>query len=171
MEARVDTGCSLEIGSRMKTVVVANAGNTENQEKPMKTIFTVLVAGIVMAGCGKGGNEDGGSGMEKAAGMFTGAVAGNEYRVEVNCSYIDKDYFQFKSDKTDITDTNGDGLIITGMETGGKFSLTINDNGKTFSVGNLANFSKGNNKAEGSGQLFEEGTSAAHDVRFSVVCP
>jgi hypothetical protein len=53
MEARVDTGCSLEIGSRMKTVVAAKAENTENQGKPMKTIFTVLVAGIVMAGCGK----------------------------------------------------------------------------------------------------------------------
>ena len=37
----------------------------------MKKIFTVLAVSIVMAGCGMGSNESGGSGMEEAAGMFT----------------------------------------------------------------------------------------------------
>ena len=36
------------------------------------------------------------------------------------------------------------------------FTLTIIDNGRTFSAGNLTNFSKGDGKAEGSGKLFEE---------------
>ena len=35
------------------------------------------------------------------------------------------------------------------------FTLTIIDNGRTFSVGNLSNFFKGDGKAEGSGKLFE----------------
>jgi hypothetical protein len=56
------------------------------------------------------------------------------------------------------------------METNGKFALTIIDNGTTFSVGNLPNFSKGDNQADGSGKLFEEGSGNVHDVQFSVVC-
>jgi hypothetical protein len=136
----------------------------------MKKIFTTFATCILLIGCGKGNDESGSSNVQKNSGMFSGSVAGNEYKVEVSCSYLDKDYFQFKSDKTDISDTNGDGIIISGMETSGKFTLTIIDNGKTFSVGNLSNFTKGDNKAEGSGKLFEEGTADAHDVQFSVIC-
>ena len=130
----------------------------------MKNIFSIIAMCILLISCGEGNDESGGSGM------FSGSVAGNEYEVEISCSYFDKDYFQFKSDKTDISDTNGDGIIVSGMETNGKFTLTIIDNGKTFSVGNLSYFSKGDNKAQGSGKLFEEGTANAHDVQFSVIC-
>ena len=108
--------------------------------------------------------------MQENPGLFSGTVAGNEYKVEVSCSYFDQDYFQFRSDKTDVSDTNGDGIIISGMETNGKFALTIIDKGKTFSVGNLSNFSKGDSSAAGSGKMFEEGTADAHDVQFSVRC-
>jgi hypothetical protein len=137
----------------------------------MKKIFTLFVLCILLLGCGKGNDESGSSNVQEKSGMFSGSVAGNEYKAEVNCSYFDKDYFQFKSDKTDITDTNGDGIVISGMETSGKFSLTLIDNGKTFSAGNLSYFTKADNKAEGSGKLFEEGTANTHDVQFSVICP
>lgn len=136
----------------------------------MKKIFTMIAMCILLIGCGEGNNESGNANAQKTSGLFAGAIAGNEYKVEVRCSYFDKDYFQFKSDKTDGSDTNGDGIIISGMETNGKFSLTIIDNGKTFSVGNLSNFSKSDNKADGSGKLFEEGTANAHDVQFAVSC-
>ena len=136
----------------------------------MKKIFTMIAICIPLIGCGKGNDESGSSNVQKNSGTFSGTVAGNEYKVDVSCSYFDKDYFQFNSDKTDVSDTNGDGVIISGMETNGKFTLTIIDKGKTFSVGNLSNFTKGENKAEGSGQLFEEGTADAHDVQFSVIC-
>ena len=136
----------------------------------MKNLFTLFAICTLMAGCGEGNSGSANSRAQKNPGLFSGAVAGNEYKVEVSCSYFDKDYFQFKSDKTDISDTNGDGIIISGMETRGKFMLTIIDNGRTFSVGNLSNFSKGDAKAEGSGKLFEEGTSEAHDVQFLVTC-
>ena len=136
----------------------------------MKKIFTMIAMCILSIGCGEGNNESGNSNVQKTPGLFTGAIAGKEYKVEVRCSYFDKDYFQFKSDETDVSDTNGDGIIISGMETNGKFTLTVIDNGKTFSAGNLSNFSKGGNKAEGSGKLFEEGAANAHDVQFAVSC-
>jgi hypothetical protein len=137
----------------------------------MKKIIPVFALCVLFIGCGKGSDESGNSAVQKNSGTFSGSVAGNEYKVDVTCSYFDKDYFQFKSDKTDISDTNGDGVVISGMETSGKFTLTIIDNGKTFSVANLSNFTKGDNKAVGSGELFEEGTANAHDVQFSVICP
>lgn len=136
----------------------------------MKQKLTMIAICILLAGCSKSGNEGESSNAQKNSGLFSGIVAGNEYKVGVNCSYFDKDYFQFKSDKTDISDTNGDGIILSGMENNGKFTLTIIDNGKTFSAGSLSNFTKGDDKAEGSGKLFEEGTAKAHDVQFTVTC-
>lgn len=136
----------------------------------MKKIFTMIGICILLSGCGKGNNDNGNSNLQKHSGVFLGTVAGKEYKVNVRCSNFDKDYFKFLSDKTDVSDTNGDGLIISGMENNGKFALTITENGKTFSVGNLSNFTKGDSKAEGAGVLFEEGTANAHDVKFSVVC-
>ena len=108
--------------------------------------------------------------MCKRTQVCSATVAGNEYQVKVSCSYFDKDYFQFLSDKTDASDSYGDGLVISGMENKGKFILTIIDNGKTFSSGNLSNFIKGENNAEGSGKLFEEGMAGTHDFQFSVNC-
>ena len=136
----------------------------------MKKMFTMIAICILLIGCSEGNDESGSSNVQKNSGLFSGTVAENEYKVEVSCSYFDKDYFQFLSDKTDISDTNGDGIIISGMETNGKFTLTIIDNGKTFSAGKLSNFTKGDNNAEGSGKLFEEGSAEAHDVKFSVIC-
>ena len=130
----------------------------------------MLAISILLISCGNKNDENGSPNVPENSGMFSGTVAENEYKVKVSCSYFDKDYFQFLSDKTDVSDTNGDGLIISGMEHNGKFILTIIDNGKTFSVGNLSNFTKGENNAEGSGKLFEEGTADAHDVQFSVTC-
>ena len=136
----------------------------------MIKIFTVTTLFILLISCSKENDENGSSTAQKNSGVFSGIVAGNEYKVNVSCSYFDKDYFQFLSDKTDVTDTNGDGLIISGIEYSGKFNLTIIDNGKIFRIGNLSSFKKSDHIAEGSGQLFEEGTAVVHDVQFSVIC-
>jgi len=125
---------------------------------------------VLLAGCGNGNNDSEKTTVQKNSGMFSGTVSENKYKIDVKCSYFDKDYFQFLSDRTDVSDTNGDGIIVSGMENNGKLVLTVIDNGKTFSTGNLANYKKGDEKAEGSGKLFEEGTSAAHDVQFVVTC-
>jgi hypothetical protein len=134
----------------------------------MKKIFCVIAMSGFLIGCSDGNAES--SNTQKRSGLFAGAIDGDEYKVEVSCSYFDEDYFQFKSDKTDVSDSNGDGIVISGMETNGKFTLTIIDNGKTFSAGSLSDFSKGDNKATGSGKLYEEGEPGAHDVQFSVSC-
>jgi len=142
----------------------------KRQGKPMKKIFTMIAIGSLLISCDKGNDENGSTDVQKNTGMFSGTVAGNEYKIKVSCSDFDKDYFQFLSDKTDASDTNRDGFVISGMESNGKFILTIIDNGKTFSSGNLSNFTKGDNNAEGSGKLFEEGTAGTHDIQFSVNC-
>lgn len=131
--------------------------------------MVVISIFILLAGCSKGGDEAESTRVQKSSGMFSGVVAGKEYKVGVNCSDFDKDYFQFLSDRTDVSDTNGDGIILSGMENNGKLVLTIIDNGKTFSAGNVV-FTKADSKAEGSGKLFEEATAIAHDVQFIVMC-
>lgn len=136
----------------------------------MKKIITAIAMCTFLVGVSEGNNEKAGSREQSASGLFTATVAGNQCKVEVRCAHFDQDYFQFRSDKSDESDTNGDRMVVSGMQTNGKFALTIIDNGRTFSVDNLSEFSKGDNTAEGSGKLFEEGTADAHDVRFFVSC-
>ncbi len=107
---------------------------------------------------------------QAAAGNFSGNLADTEYNVAVICEYFDQDYFQFKSDQTDVTDTNGDGIVISGMQNNGKFVLTIIDGGTTYSTGNLSNFQKGDNAATGSGTLYEDGGTGTAEASFSVDC-
>ncbi|MGA9574274.1 MAG: hypothetical protein WBS20_10045 [Lysobacterales bacterium] len=103
-------------------------------------------------------------------GFFKGVVGERAYLVNVECSNLEQDYFSFKSDPSDVNDTNGDGLIISGMQNGEKFVLTIVDNGETFSVGRLANFNKTPDGAEGSGTLFQDNSTASFASHFSVKC-
>ncbi len=124
---------------------------------------------ITLSACSKGSGEGASAKVKKNSGMFTGTVAEKKYKVGVNCTDIDKDYFRFLSDRTDVSDTNGDGIVLSGMENNGKLVLTIIDNGKTFSAGNVK-FTKGNNNAQGSGKLFEQGGDAIHEVKFTVNC-
>ena len=102
-------------------------------------------------------------------GIFNGNLGGKQYSVAIECSYFNEDYFKFQSDKTDVTDSNGDGLIISGFQKGKKLVLTIIDNGKTFSAANVQ-LSKNDDTATGSGKLFEEGTSKAFELTFKVEC-
>jgi len=102
-------------------------------------------------------------------GTFSGNLAGKQYNVAIECSYFNEAYFTFRSDRTDVTDSNGDGLIISGFQKDKKLVLTIIDNGKTFSAANIQ-FTKGNNNASGVGKLFEEGTARSFEVSFKVAC-
>ncbi len=93
-----------------------------------------------------------------------------EISVEINCRFLEQDYFTFLSDRTDTTDSNSDGLIISGMQTSDKFLLTITADGETYSTGKLASFEKSANGARGSGSLFHDGPGSTQDVEFTVVC-
>jgi hypothetical protein len=136
----------------------------------MKNLCTMLALCPLLISCGGGSGESQDAAGQTASGKFSGTVAGNTYQVAVSCDYFDQDYFQFKSDRTDASDSNGDGIVISGMQNNGKFVLTIMDSGTTFSTGNLSNFEKGDNKATGSGTLFEDGGTDTAEVQFSIDC-
>lgn len=140
----------------------------------MNRTTLLLIGSLVVVGCG-----DGNEASEQAAtaapaatggGSFTGHVGEHSYQVNVSCAYLDKDYFTFLSDRTDSSDTNGDGIIISGMQNGKKLVFTVIDSGKKYSTGNLATFEKSATGMSGSGTLFEDGASGQVDAEFSVDC-
>jgi len=140
----------------------------------MNRIALLLIGSIVVSGC-----SDGNEASERAAtaasvstggGSFTGRVAERSYQLSVTCSHLDKDYFTFLSDRTDSSDTNGDGIIISGMQNGKKLVFTVIDHDKKYSTGKLANFEKSATGASGSGSLFEDGANGQVDGEFSLTC-
>lgn len=134
----------------------------------------LLIGAIVVAGCSEGG----GTGDQAAStapatsggGAFTGSVGDRSYQVSVTCAYLDEDYFMFKSDRSDSSDTNGDGIIISGMQNGEKFVFTVIDNGKKYSTGKLAKFEKSASGATGSGTLSEDPGPNTVEAEFTVAC-
>jgi len=103
-------------------------------------------------------------------GYFDGVVGDHAYLVNVSCSDLEQDYFRFLSDRTDAADSNGDGVIISGMQNGDKFVLTVINNGETFSTGRLENFKKNPAGATGSGRLYQDNSTGYLDSHFTVVC-
>ncbi len=98
-------------------------------------------------------------------------MEGTEYKVDCNCSYFVEDYFYFKSDKLETTDTNGDGIVINGHQQDDKMVFTLIVNGKTYSAANLS-VNKKEFTASGSGKLFLEGGNApiGYDTTYQVSC-
>lgn len=105
-------------------------------------------------------------------GRFTATLGERSYDVAVECSYLEQDYFQFKSDKTDITDSNGDGLIISGFQDGKTLTLGIIDQGVNFSTPGLDTFTKSAAGISGGGEMWEEGATDPKSlpVAFTVEC-
>ena len=129
-----------------------------------------FLLGAVLTACGGSDDAAPTASSDAKPSKFSGTLDGKSYDVDVSCSFFSTDSFTMRSDKTDVTDSNSDGLIISGDEFNGGFSLTIVDQGNTYSIGRLEDFTKGDNSAQGSGQLIEEGTSAMKDVEFTVTC-
>lgn len=90
--------------------------------------------------------------------------------MDVACSYFDQDYFQFKSDKTDASDTDGDGLIISGMQNGSNLVLTIVDGDTTFSSAGISDWKKDAGAAAGRGVLYGDDGSGPFEVEFEIHC-
>jgi len=108
--------------------------------------------------------------QQAGAGYFDGVVGEHAYLVNVNCSDLEQDYFRFLSDRTDAADSNGDGVIISGMQDGEKFVLTVIDNGVTLSTGRLENFKKSADGATGSGRLYRDNSTEYAEGHFTVIC-
>lgn len=145
----------------------------------MKPLIVIASGALLLAGCG--GNNEAPAPPEAPAkpashanaashGTFHGTVGDNSYEVDVDCFHLDKDWFTFLSDQNDMTDSNGDGLNISGMQNGDKFVLTVTDHGQTYSTGRLESFSKNATGARGSGSLMLEGSPDRFDAEFSVTC-
>jgi len=103
-------------------------------------------------------------------GYFDGVVGDHAFLVNVSCSDLDKDYFRFLSDRTDAADSDGDGVIISGMQSGDKFVFTIVNNGEKLSTGRLENFKKNADGATGSGRLYRDNSTGYLETHFTVVC-
>lgn len=104
------------------------------------------------------------------AGYFDGVVGDHAFLVNVSCSDLEQDYFRFLSDRTDAADSDGDGVIISGMQNGQKFVLSVTNNGETFSTGRLENFMKNASGATGSGRLYQDNSTGYLETHFTVVC-
>ena len=109
---------------------------------------------------------------ESNRGVFKAVTSNKTYEVAIECSYYEEDYFQFKSDKLDVGDSNGDGLNINGYQNGKQLVLTIVDNGVNFSAPNITTWQKTDNAFKGTATLYEEGSSTANtiEVTFSGSC-
>ena len=133
----------------------------------------MLVICLGMSGCGNGSQGAASSAGDDTAkrGSFSGHLGQQAYEVAVTCQDLDKDYFRFLSDRTDATDDNDDGLIISGMQNGKKFVFTLVDHGNTYSTGNLQSFKKNASGMKGSGSLWPDGGGDTAQVDFTVHCP
>jgi hypothetical protein len=96
----------------------------------MKTTYILTVIIVSLSACSNS-EGPGNSGAAGNAGAFSGMFAGKDYSVTVSCSYLDESYFMLKSDQTDISDSNGDDLVISGIETNGSFSLPLSTMAKS----------------------------------------
>jgi len=107
---------------------------------------------------------------QAGTGYFDGVVGDHAFLVNIDCSNLEQDYFSFLSDRTDAADSNGDGVIISGMQNGDKFSLTVINNGESFSTGRLENFKKNATGATGSGRLYKDNSTTILESHFIAVC-
>lgn len=134
--------------------------------KKLKTMVVLTLGAMCGANAAMADQQPGaGSG-----GYFDGVVGDHAFLVNVRCADLDQDYFRFLSDRTDSADSNGDGVIISGMQDGDKFVLTVINDGVTFSTGRLENFKKNSTGATGTGRLYQDNARSYLETHFSVVC-
>lgn len=158
----------------------------------MKIRMIVILCCVFVVGCGSETQDSeqtasSGDTPARAApsekGSFKGRVGENVYAVDVKCSSLNQRYFNFMSDQTgefgsnnfvgspgSAIDSNGDGLIIFGLQNTDDFILTIIDNGVTYTANRLSTFEKSATGAQGSGTLFEESALESYPAEFSVRC-
>ena len=142
----------------------------------MKKLLAVTLISVALSACSKGDEEKQAAPAQAYPGTFTGTLTGEdfskEYKVAVRCDEFDTDQFEIHSDRLDTVDSNGDGIIVSGLAFNrDKFIFSIKDQEKEFSTARLANVSKGDNGMEGSGPLWQDDARGAPvEVRFSVTC-
>jgi len=94
---------------------------------------------------------------------------GMDYHSPVKCSYFGENYFYFKSDDLETTDTNGDGIVINGHQQGSNMILTLMMNEKTYTAANMG-LQKREFIALGTGKLFSEDGTESFKTTYKVIC-
>lgn len=104
-------------------------------------------------------------------GLFKATMGEKEYEVDIGCTHLDEDYFKFRSDKTVHADSNGDGLIISGVQMNKRLILTLEDHGQKYSTQNMMQWKKDGIGASGTGVLYNDITATeSHKMTFEMTC-
>ena len=131
--------------------------------------FIVAVLALSIAGCGSATEPP--PGAEAAqSGQFKGRVGTKKYEMAVSCRNFDKSWFLFLSDETDYEDSNGDGIILSGMQDGERANFMIEDQGVLYGTVSMERFYKSANGARGAGTLRTADGGNEIGFDFSVDC-
>lgn len=125
----------------------------------------LLLAALLATGCGQQGEP----GIEPN-GRVQLELLGKTYEVEVVCRDIAGEHFRFLSDATEAHDTNGDGLVVSGVQQGEQLMLVLVDQGRSYRANRLSSWEKTAAGATGSGMMLEDGTAAPYGVSFRLSC-
>lgn len=90
------------------------------------------------------------------------------YDVIVECAVVNETSFKFKSDHTEIFDSNGDGLVISGIQDKKVLSFSIIDGDKAYSINTISSWNNVDNFVSGKGTMLLVGTTKQFDVRFEL---
>jgi len=128
------------------------------------------ILSVLLLACSEDPGQSTAAASAPPIGKFTGTVGERSYAEPIRCSYLDQDYFMFKSVPDTASPSGRNGVIIEGMQNGEKFVLTVTDAGETYSTGRLARFEKGANGASGAGTLHLDGGRSSQEAQFSATC-
>ena len=131
----------------------------------MRLLILIFLLGLFSA-CG--GDEQS---SQQPQGRFVGQLDQQKIEVSVRCRSFNEDYFSFHSDTSQMKDSNGDGIVLNGFQTGDKLAFDIKTELGYWSTPNLKRFNKSANQATGEGPLFPEESALQVEVNFTVNCP
>jgi len=131
----------------------------------MKKIYTIVILLALIQACGGGT-------AEKAGGMndtqMTAQIGEENYEIDVRYYLDDASGLTVYSDKNDVTDSNGDGLIFAIFEYNGKLQFDFVKEGERLG-GKITDWEKTNNSITGEGELKpENGLGQSTPVSFEL---
>lgn len=134
----------------------------------MKKRYLVLVImTIAMISCGGGTGE---STRQMVDSQMMTEIGGESYTVDVRYYMDEANGLTVYSDKNDVTDSNGDGLIFGVFEHNGKLQFDFVKNGERLG-GQITDWKKSANAVTGTGELKPEnglgkGTKVSFELRL-----
>ncbi|RIV30323.1 hypothetical protein D2V08_14535 [Flagellimonas lutimaris] len=127
-----------------------------------KILLTIIV--IIVYACGGGNSSK--EGMKDT--KMTAKIGSENYEVDVRYQLDENTGLTVYSDKTDVTDSNNDGLIFAIFEYNGKLQFDFVKNGERLG-GRITDWSKTANDISGNGTLKpESGLGQGISVSFNL---